>query len=203
MCVHGNPALFPFFFPPKNCTYISTMVRGKKYKGVGRKHRKVWKKRPHMFPYFFIFITTQPISYFKMKKIYDNYSFVCNLRLPGAPSWQLASRGSIKETGWQRRLDKMDKTSWTYCFFNQEALQFGRPGCGAPVRTKSGRLRTTVTGYPEIRYWQQCYTSLFYWSCTCRDMYYVKREGVAKKVVKKKCRGKMKRMKRKKEENTL
>eukprot|EP00094_Tigriopus_californicus_P007475 TCALIF_07197-PA protein Name:"Protein of unknown function" AED:0.23 eAED:0.23 QI:0/0.6/0.33/1/0.6/0.5/6/0/258 len=33
-----------------------------------------------------------------------------------------------------------------------DALTFGRPGCGAPVRTKSGRVRTTVIGAPEIRF---------------------------------------------------
>ncbi len=31
-------------------------------------------------------------------------------------------------------------------------LSFGRPGYGAPVRTKSGRLRTIVRGNPEIRF---------------------------------------------------
>jgi len=34
----------------------------------------------------------------------------------------------------------------------QDALTFGRPGYGAPVRTKSGRLRTAITGNPEIRF---------------------------------------------------
>lgn len=34
----------------------------------------------------------------------------------------------------------------------QDALTFGRPGCGAPVRTKSGRVRTTIIGAPEIRF---------------------------------------------------
>ncbi|XP_023345523.1 uncharacterized protein LOC111714611 isoform X2 [Eurytemora carolleeae] len=33
-----------------------------------------------------------------------------------------------------------------------DALKFGRPGCGAPVRTKSGRLKTIITGNPEIRF---------------------------------------------------
>ncbi len=31
-------------------------------------------------------------------------------------------------------------------------LSFGRPGYGAPVRTKSGRLRTSLRGSPEIRF---------------------------------------------------
>ena len=31
-------------------------------------------------------------------------------------------------------------------------MTFGRPGCGAPVRTRSGRLRTTLVGNPEIRF---------------------------------------------------
>ena len=31
-------------------------------------------------------------------------------------------------------------------------MAFGRPGAGAPVRTKSGRLRSTVVGNTEIRY---------------------------------------------------
>ena len=31
-------------------------------------------------------------------------------------------------------------------------MAFGRPGAGAPVRTKSGRLRSTVVGNPEIRW---------------------------------------------------
>lgn len=33
-----------------------------------------------------------------------------------------------------------------------DVLKFGRAGCGAPMRTKSGRLRTTITGNPEIRF---------------------------------------------------
>ena len=33
----------------------------------------------------------------------------------------------------------------------QDALNFGRGGHGAPVRTKSGRLRSTLLGAPEIR----------------------------------------------------
>ena len=33
----------------------------------------------------------------------------------------------------------------------QDALAFGRPGCGAPQRTKSGRIRTAIFGNPEIR----------------------------------------------------
>ena len=31
-------------------------------------------------------------------------------------------------------------------------MAFGRSGAGAPMRTKSGRLRSTVYGNPEIRY---------------------------------------------------
>jgi len=31
-------------------------------------------------------------------------------------------------------------------------MTFGRPGCGAPVRTRSGRLRTMMVGNPEIRF---------------------------------------------------
>lgn len=34
----------------------------------------------------------------------------------------------------------------------KDAMTFGRPGCGAPVRTRSGRLRTTLIGNPEIRF---------------------------------------------------
>lgn len=34
----------------------------------------------------------------------------------------------------------------------KDALTFGRPGCGAPVRTRSGRLRTALIGNPEIRF---------------------------------------------------
>ena len=34
----------------------------------------------------------------------------------------------------------------------QDALAFGRPGCGAPQRTKSGRIRTAIFGNPEIRF---------------------------------------------------
>ena len=33
-----------------------------------------------------------------------------------------------------------------------EAMSFGRPGYGAPVRTGSGRLRSEVRGNPEIRF---------------------------------------------------
>ena len=33
----------------------------------------------------------------------------------------------------------------------ETSMAFGRPGAGAPVRTKSGRLRSTVVGNPEIR----------------------------------------------------
>ena len=33
-----------------------------------------------------------------------------------------------------------------------DAMSFGRQGYGAPVRTKSGRLRSTVRGNPEIRF---------------------------------------------------
>ena len=39
------------------------------------------------------------------------------------------------------------------CFYLfKDALTFGRPGCGAPVRTRSGRIRTTLIGNPEIRF---------------------------------------------------
>ena len=31
-------------------------------------------------------------------------------------------------------------------------MAFGRPGCGAPQRTKSGRIRTAIFGNPEIRF---------------------------------------------------
>ena len=31
-------------------------------------------------------------------------------------------------------------------------MSFGRPGYGAPVRTKSGRVRTQIRGNPEIRF---------------------------------------------------
>lgn len=34
----------------------------------------------------------------------------------------------------------------------QDALSFGRPGCGAPARTSSGRIRTTLIGNPELRF---------------------------------------------------
>ena len=37
----------------------------------------------------------------------------------------------------------------------QDALCFGRGGNGAPLRTKSGRLRTTVYANPEIRKYSQ------------------------------------------------
>ena len=40
-------------------------------------------------------------------------------------------------------LDQMD---------SGDALAFGRPGCGAPNRTKSGRIRTAIFGNPEIRF---------------------------------------------------
>ena len=43
-----------------------------------------------------------------------------------------------------------------YCIktvkFFQDVLTFGRPGYGAPVRTNSGHLRTSVVGNPEIRF---------------------------------------------------
>ena len=35
---------------------------------------------------------------------------------------------------------------------SHDALAFGRPGCGAPARTKSGRIRTTLIGNPDIRF---------------------------------------------------
>ena len=35
---------------------------------------------------------------------------------------------------------------------NRDSLAFGRPGCGAPARTKSGRIRTTLIGNPDIRF---------------------------------------------------
>ena len=34
----------------------------------------------------------------------------------------------------------------------QDVLTFGRSGAGAPMRSKSGRIRTTIVGNPEIRY---------------------------------------------------
>lgn len=34
----------------------------------------------------------------------------------------------------------------------QDALSFGRPGYGAPVRTKSGRIRTQILGNTDIRF---------------------------------------------------
>lgn len=37
---------------------------------------------------------------------------------------------------------------------NADALSFGRDGAGAPVRTNSGRLRSTLRGNPEIRFQQ-------------------------------------------------
>ena len=36
--------------------------------------------------------------------------------------------------------------------FFKDALNFGRGGHGAPCRTKSGRLRSTLLGNPEIRF---------------------------------------------------
>ena len=39
-----------------------------------------------------------------------------------------------------------------YLYFFQDVLTFGRPGYGAPVRTNSGHLRTSVLGNPEIRF---------------------------------------------------
>ena len=41
--------------------------------------------------------------------------------------------------------------SFNFFFFQDTSMAFGRPGAGAPVRTKSGRLRSTVVGNPEIR----------------------------------------------------
>merc|ERR1711892_265063 len=35
---------------------------------------------------------------------------------------------------------------------NGDALSFGRDGSGAPVRTNSGRLRSTLRGNPDIRF---------------------------------------------------
>ena len=35
---------------------------------------------------------------------------------------------------------------------SQDALNFGRGGHGAPLRTKSGRLKSTMIGNPEIRF---------------------------------------------------
>jgi len=35
---------------------------------------------------------------------------------------------------------------------DDDALAFGRPGAGAPARTRSGRIRTTLIGNPELRF---------------------------------------------------
>ena len=35
---------------------------------------------------------------------------------------------------------------------DRDSLAFGRPGCGAPARTKSGRIRTSLIGNPDIRF---------------------------------------------------
>ena len=37
-------------------------------------------------------------------------------------------------------------------FQDRDSLAFGRPGCGAPARTKSGRIRTTLIGSQDIRF---------------------------------------------------
>ena len=41
-----------------------------------------------------------------------------------------------------------------YIFFPRikDALSFGRPGYGAPVRTRSGHVKTAVMGNTEIRF---------------------------------------------------
>ena len=37
-------------------------------------------------------------------------------------------------------------------FQDRDSLAFGRPGCGAPARTMSGRIRTTLIGSQDIRF---------------------------------------------------
>ena len=37
-------------------------------------------------------------------------------------------------------------------FQDRDSLAFGRPGCGAPARTKSGKIRTTLIGSQDIRF---------------------------------------------------
>ena len=50
-----------------------------------------------------------------------------------------------------QKLKKLGHTSEDF-YDSHDALAFGRPGCGAPARTKSGRIRTTLIGNPDIRF---------------------------------------------------
>jgi len=62
----------------------------------------------------------------------------------GGFSWEGEEFGQVMHPEPVRKNEDLYDTS--------DALSFGRPGCGAPVRTKSGRIRTAITGNPEIRF---------------------------------------------------
>ena len=60
------------------------------------------------------------------------------------------SRGNHSENSCESRGLASESISFDPLF--QDALSFGRPGYGAPVRTKSGRIRTQIIGNTDIRF---------------------------------------------------
>jgi len=50
------------------------------------------------------------------------------------------------------RMKHLSKSVPDIAPIGDDALSFGRPGCGAPARTSSGRIRTTLIGNPELRF---------------------------------------------------
>ena len=51
-----------------------------------------------------------------------------------------------------RNLTILKENIFVNLCLSQDALNFGRGGHGAPLRTKSGRLKSTMIGNPEIRF---------------------------------------------------
>jgi hypothetical protein len=59
--------------------------------------------------------------------------------------------GSEDQNGLSR-MKHLSKSEPDIAPTGDDALSFGRPGCGAPARTRSGRIRTTLIGNPELRF---------------------------------------------------
>jgi len=59
---------------------------------------------------------------------------------------------SLDEAGGYVTGGSMSRFNSEYDLESPDVLSFGRPGYGAPMRTKSGKLRSTVSGNTEIRF---------------------------------------------------
>ena len=65
-------------------------------------------------------------------------------------SYYLPYKDNCSQISPSASVRKFLRITWPVLF--QDALSFGRPGYGAPVRTKSGRIRTQILGNTDIRF---------------------------------------------------